>query len=127
MTSSITPIRPEYMTMFLNAIDESTRKAYQICWDAFMLFLSKNWLVVMIFFVVVLMAALVRAVMGRWDMLGKVLYKYLFWGILLVGGLIWGPGIFLSDFFHLFCTIILYPVCYFLVGKILDKTGLRTP
>jgi len=77
--------------------------------------------------VLVLVAATVRAVTtGRWGWLGSVLYNYLYFGTLFVIGLIWGPEIFANDYFEI-ALVILYIVCFSLVGVILTKTGLRRP
>ena len=74
---------------------------------------------------ILLTIAFALALMGRWGMLGSVLYHYLYFGILFVVGLIKGPEIFVSEYFEIACAIILYPICYFTVGTILDKTGIH--
>jgi len=109
-----------------SALVEATKTVYQIYWDTLISFLSKHWIAVTLLAVIILIIALVKAILGRWGMLGSILYHYFYFGILLIVGLIWGSNIFVSDFFHLACTILLYPACYFLVGVILNKTGLRT-
>jgi hypothetical protein len=94
-------------------------------WNALISFLHQHWMAVIIILAAVFITALIRALMGRWGMLGSVLYNYLYFGILFVVGLVWGSDVFVSDYLHLACTAILWPVCYFLVGWILDKSGLR--
>lgn len=110
---------------FINAIDEGTRQAYQMLWNALMSFLADHWVSVLMVLAVILIIATIKAVLGRWGMLGSVLYNYLYFGILFVIGLIWGSDIFVSNWFTVAGTVILYPICYLTVGVILDKTGLR--
>ena len=109
----------------LKSIDEGTRQAYRMLWDIFMSSLEQHWLAVLIVLAIVFLIALTLAFMGRWGMLGSVLYNYLYFGILFIVGLIKGPEIFVSEYFEIACAIILYPVCYFAVGIILDKLGVR--
>lgn len=115
----------DIVPMFINAIDGGTKKAYQMYWYILISFLSQYWLLVTTILVMLFVVALVNALAGRWGMLGSVLYNYLYFGILFIVGLIWGSDIFVSNFFSVVCTILLYPVCYILTGIILTKTGLR--
>jgi predicted branched-subunit amino acid permease len=64
--------------------------------------------------------------MGHWWVLGSVLYPYLYWGIILIIGLIFGPAIFVNTYAEL-DLFILYIFCFILVGRILNKTGLKRP
>lgn len=129
MTSTTTQLGSEFVknatNSFLSGIDTGTKMAYQIWWGALISFLSQHTIGVIVALVAIFIIALVRAVMGRWGMFGSVLYNYLYFGLLFFVGLIWGSDVFVSDFFHLACTIILYPICYYVVGQILDKSGLR--
>ncbi len=108
-----------------NAIDEGTKQAYRMLWNALLSFLSVHWLTVIIVLAVILIIAIIRALIGRWGMLGSVLYNYFYFGILFVIGLIWGSDIFVSNWFTVAGVIILYPICYLIVRVILNKTGLR--
>ncbi len=129
MASTSTLFGPEFakdiVKMFLNTVNEETKQVVRIFWDILKSFLVDHWLAVMIVFFIILVIAMLKAVMGRWGMLGSVLYNSLYFGTLFIIGLIWGPEIFVGDFFNVACAIILYPVCYFTVGLILDKVGVR--
>jgi hypothetical protein len=129
MTSTSTLFGPEFakntVNMFLNAVDEGTKQAARIFWDILKSFLIDHWLAVIVVLFIILVIAIFRAIMGRWGMLGHVLYNYLYFGVLFVIGLIWGPEVFVNNFFNVACTIIFYPVCYIVVGLILDKVGVR--
>jgi len=112
-------------TKLITSFENGIKIAYQMYWDILMSFLLKNWGAVIIVLFVIFVIALVKAIKGRWGMLGKVLYNYIYFGTLFIIGLIWGPTIFVSNFITILCTIILYPMCYFLTGAILDKIGVR--
>ena len=104
---------------------EATAHANRIIWNAFITLLLQHLILVACVLILVLVAATVRAVTtGRWGWLGSVLYNYLYFGTLFVVGLIWGPKIFANDYFEI-VLVILYIVCFSLVGVILTKTGLR--
>jgi hypothetical protein len=113
------------MNLLLKIIDEKTKEAYRLYWDVLLSSLSKYWIDVVSILTIILLIALIEAAMGRWGMLGSVLYNYLYFGILFVVGLIWGPDVFVSNFFHVACTLILYPTCYLIVGIFLERTGFR--
>lgn len=113
-------------TNILTGFEDGTKIAYQMYWDILMSFLLGNLVAIIIILFIILMVAITKAIKGKWSMLGSVLYRYLYFGTLFIIGLIWGPTIFVSNFITIFCTIILYPVCYFLVGIILDKIKMRS-
>lgn len=129
MNSTTTQAVPEFIKalipQILETFDEATRKAYRMLWEIFMSFVVEHWLAILAVLTVVFFIALAQALMGRWGMLGSILYNYLYFGILFVVGLIKGSDIFVSEYFEIVCAIILYPLCYFLVGMILDKTGIH--
>ncbi len=110
-------------TTVMQAIDEGYKNGAHMAWDSFLFILSRHWLsilgIILFFFVV----SLWKAMMGRWGALGSLLYNGLYFGTLFIIGLIWGPEVFISDIFGLACTVILYPICYVLVGWIIDKTN----
>lgn len=108
-------------TILLASFEDGIKIVYQIYWDILISFLEENLGVVMLILFIIFVVAVVKAIKGRWGALGKVLYNYFYFGILFIIGLVWGPTIFASNFITIFCPIILYPVCYFLVGIILDK------
>lgn len=129
MTTTTPITSPEFVksivTGMFDAFDNGTREAYRMIWNAFMEFLVHFWLPILIILLVVLAMAIVRALAGYWGMLGSVLYNYLYFGILFVVGLIKGSDIFVSEYFEIVTFLILYPICYFTVGAILDKFSLR--
>jgi hypothetical protein len=69
---------------------------------------------------VVLVFATVKAMFGKWGTLGSVLYHIFFFAIL--GIIVWikGWGIFLSDYFDIIMAV-LYRVCYWITGLILER------
>lgn len=129
MNATSTPFGPDFVKelipYMLQVFDDGTRKAYRMIWDIFMSFVIENWIAILVVLVLLLLVAFVRALAGRWGMLGSVLYNYLYFGILFVYGLVRSPESFVSDYFEIVCALILYPVCYFTVGVILDKLGVR--
>lgn len=88
-----------------------------------MSFLTVHWMAVVMFLTIIFVIALVRAFSGSWAMLGRVLYNSLYFGTLFIIGLIKGPEVFVNWYFEVFCVILLYPICYFLVGRVLDFLG----
>jgi hypothetical protein len=124
-----TPFGPDFVKelipWLLKTFGEATAHAYRIIWNAFITLLLQHLILVACVLVLVLVAATVRAaITRRWGWLGSVLYNYLYFGTLFVIGLVWGPEIFANDYFEI-ALVILYIVCFSLVGVILTKTGLR--
>ena len=108
----------------LDTIQEATIKDIKIMWNwAMSYFLANLWIVIGIL-LIVLVYALFRAFMGHWWVLGSVLYNYLYWGSLLIIGLIFGPEIFAGTYIDI-GLFILYVLCYIAVGKILKKIGVQ--
>ena len=124
-TATGTEFTKKMLDAFFNAIDEGTKQAYHMLWNALISFLVDHWISVLVLLAVILIIAIIKAVLGRWGMLGSVLYNYLYFGILFVIGLIWGSDVFASNWLTIAGTVILYPACYLTVRVILDKTGLR--
>jgi hypothetical protein len=130
MTSTTTQLDSEFLKgLFissLDAFDEGTKMVYQAFWHSLITYLSAHLIAAIFILIVIFVLAIARYLKtGRWAVLGSVLYWYFYLGVLLIIGLIWGSDIFVSDLFHLVGTIILNPICYFIVGVILDKTGLH--
>jgi hypothetical protein len=115
----------QLVQLFLNAIDEGTKQAYRIIWNAVEQFLVEHWGFVIIALIsIFLLAVLNYFATGRWAMLGSVLYNYFYFGILFIITLIFGPDVFASDWFKIVLFII-YVVCFVAVGKLLKKVGIR--
>jgi len=119
----------EGFKQLLDAINKSaedgTKQAAHILWSALLSYLSAHWLAIIIILFIVFVVLTLKAMMGQWGSLGSFIYNFLYFGTLLLIGLIWGPDVFLGDFFKAACTAILYPVCYLVTGYILKKTSLR--
>jgi hypothetical protein len=129
MATSSFAFGPDSIKQIVNSINASiasdTKQMANVFWSAFLAFLAAHLLWIIIFLVVIFAIAILYAVFGRWGLLGSVLYNTLYLGILLIVGLIWGPDVFISDIFHAACTVILYPICFFITGLVLDWTGLK--
>lgn len=106
----------------LNTIQEATIKDIKIMWNWGMSYLLTHLWIIIGILLIVLVYALFRAFMGHWWVLGSVLYNYLYWGSLLIIGLIFGPEIFAGTYIDI-GLFILYVLCYIAVGKILKKIG----
>lgn len=106
------------------AINDAQVQAYQALWDGLILFISSNWLSVVGLLLFFLIASFIKAINGRWGMFGSIAYNYLYWGILFVAGLIFGPKIFANTFIDIL-YFLLYLGCYWLVGKLLRKLNLK--
>jgi len=122
------PTNPDFIkqmpSWLLNTIQEATIKDIKIMWSWGMSYLLTHLWIIIGILLIVLVYALFRAFMGHWWVLGSVLYNYLYWGSLLIIGLIWGPEIFASTYIDI-GLFILYVICYIAVGKILKKIGVR--
>ncbi len=129
MTSSTSPFGPEFtkelIDKLFNAVGEGTKQAAHILWGALISFLIAHWLAAMIAIFIIFIIATAKAMLGRWGTLGSLIYNFLYFGTLLIIGLIWGPEIFVDDIFNAACAVILYPICYYTTGFILDKFRLR--
>jgi hypothetical protein len=72
------------------------------------------------FLFIVLVIASVKAMFGRTGMLGSLLYHIFYFGILGIVVWIMGVQILFNAYFDLICAV-LYRLCYWLTGLILDK------
>lgn len=109
----------------LAAIDQGIKNGYHLAWNILVSFLANHLLSVILFLALILVLATIRAFQGYWGMLGRVLYSYLFFGTLFIIGLIKGPNVFASEYLEITSIIVLYPLCYFVVGYILNRLGFR--
>jgi|GEM_PF-1071380 len=124
MNATTTLFGPKFAEMIIKAKEDGEKTGARMYWDILMSILSKHLTSILIFLAIILIVAIIEAARGRWGMLGKVLYNYLYFGILFIVGSIFGPEIFVSSWFSIACTAALYPFCYWLVGIILTKLGL---
>jgi hypothetical protein len=105
---------------------EAPKEAARILWYQVLIpILKEHWLVIGFVILAVLFVVTIRAMTGRWGALGSFLYNLLYFSILFIIGFVWGPEVFVEDWINFFTALILYPVCYWIVGWILDKTGLK--
>ena len=112
------------LSKIFQAINEARALAFRSLWDSFMPLIMEHWVAVVLFLTVILVIAVLRAISGYWGMLGSVLYNYLFFGTLFVVGLILGPEVFANNYIKV-GLVLLYVICFLMVGRILDWTGLR--
>lgn len=127
MNATNTPvlIATEMGPWLVKTFGEAFPKAYRMIWDALMPILVTNWAWILLILFVVFTYVSIKALLGRWGALGSFLYNFFYFGTLFIIGLIWGPEVFAGDLFKAAYTVILYPICYILVGIILDKIGVR--
>ena len=109
----------------LSTYDVLLRKIYHSAWDIFMSTIKEHWLLILSILFGLLIISIIIALMGEWGFFGSLMYNYLYFGVLFILGLIKGSEVFLNEYFEFFCILLLYPVCYKIVGIILDKTGLK--
>ncbi|MEN9881169.1 MAG: hypothetical protein RLZZ308_352 [Candidatus Parcubacteria bacterium] len=125
MGSTTQPLGADFpaqmVTMMLNAIQEGTINAAKILWGILITFLKAHWVGVgeiLLSFLGV--AFLVFLLTGRWAMLGSVLNRYFFFGILFLIGLIFGPEIFANDYFEIIWAVVGL-IAFVIVRKIFKK------
>ena len=129
MGSTTPPFGPEFVKelipWFFNMIDESTKQAYRMIWSYLVEYLKVHWGFVIIALVSVLLFAIAEYfITGRWKTLGRVLYSYIYWGIVFVITLMFGPEVFANDWFKI-VLVLVYGLSFWLVGKILKKAQIR--
>ena len=61
---------------------------------------------------------------GRWAFLGSVMYNYLYFGLLLILALTFGPEFFANLWIDAI-LLVAYLATYRMVGLVLDLTGIR--
>lgn len=127
-SNTIEFLNPEFvkdiMNTALKVVDDQKKEIAKICWENLLLFLAQHWIQIIMILFIILVISFIKALSGQWGMFGSVLYHYLHIGVLFIIGLIWGPEIYLNIFFGLI-NLIIYLYSFKLVGKILDKLGLR--
>lgn len=126
MENSTTTMNAEnVVSLLLNSFEEGLRQWTVMIWDIVTAQLIEHWLLLGGIFAGLLVLFTLMALFGNWASLGSFLYHSIYAIVILIIGSIWGPEIFVSNWFGFFTAIILYPVCYMLVGWILVKTGLK--
>jgi hypothetical protein len=108
----------------MKTVSEAEAFDAKLIWDVTVPVLLHYWFVVFIILALVLLYALLFALTTRrWRILGRVLYSYLHLGILFVIGLIWGPAIYVNDYFEII-NFLVYAFSFEVVGIIVKKMGL---
>ena len=125
MNSTVNLFPPDLIQKLQNAIDEGMAQAARFYWNLFIKLLTAHWFAAMAAIFVGFIFALMKAMFGRWGTLGSLLYNFFYFGTLFIIGLIWGPEIFVSDYFHTACAVILYPICFWMSGWAMDCLGVR--
>ncbi len=115
----------QVVNLLMDSFEKGIVQAAQMLWDILLAFLFEKWFWVLLTLFVLFVFVTLKAMMGRWGSLGSFLYNFFYFGILLIIGLIWGPEVFVDDYFNTACAVILYPTCYVLSGMILNKMGVR--
>ena len=124
-TSTASETGKEFGNIFNNAFSDGLIQVVSFLWSIFLSLLKAHWLVLMIVLFVAFVATILKAMTGRWGTLGSLLYNSFYFGALFVIGLIWGPEVFINDFWNVAFAVILYPISYYVVGLVLDKIGVR--
>jgi hypothetical protein len=123
------PFGPDFIKTLIpqtiQAFDDATVRGYRMIWDIFMVFLAQNYFWVIVSLIMVLgFAFLEYLVTGRWANLGSVLYSYIYYGILFLIGLFFGPEIFANVWIGLILFVV-YLISFFWVRGVLNNTGIR--
>jgi hypothetical protein len=123
-TSAFDPnISVQMVDMIKTSMESSMKMVANIMWSTLLSYLAAHWMATILTLFVVFVFVFIKAKLGRWGSLGSFLYNFFYFGTLFVIGLIWGPGVFLGDWFKVACTALLYPICYFLSGYVMEKMG----
>jgi len=114
------PIFIELIKKILDAfLVEAPRQTALLIWKVVTILITEYWLGIVIVLSALLVIQTFKAMLGYWASLTSLLYNIFYFGALLIIGYIFGPEVFVTNFFTFFTALILYPVCYFLVGLIL--------
>lgn len=123
MNSTYTPLDfPKGIALrFLNTMEEATKDAYRQIWNMAQEVISNHfWTIVMILGVIFLLALLNFIITRRWGWLGSVIYNYLYFGLLYIYTLIFGPDIFANDWIKVILFLV-YIICYTITGILLRR------
>ncbi len=119
-TTPIPDFTKEMVTQIIQAFDKLPLQTANIIWSIFISILKADWPILLLILFIIVLVATLKMMIGHWGMFGSVIYNILYFGVLLIIGLFKGPEVFVSDFYKPFCLIILYPLCYWITGSILD-------
>lgn len=112
---------PNFTKDIIKLFTDGMISGVNLAWSWFISILIEDWKFFMTAYFIIFFISTLKAMIGRWGALGSILYNTFYFGTLFILGLIFGPQIFIDDVFKMTCIVILYPICYLLVGLILDK------
>jgi hypothetical protein len=104
----------------IGTIDDGAKQVILMLQSILTSFLVEHQIAMTVIIFLAVVFATLKDMMERWGMWGSVLYNALYFGALLKIGLMWGPDIFVSNFFNTACTIAPYLICYLVIGIILN-------
>ncbi|MES2006660.1 MAG: hypothetical protein V4436_00965 [Patescibacteria group bacterium] len=115
----------EMIVWVFGQIEAAKAHGFRVAWDYGWDFFLQNWLLVSsVLLVILVLSALTAFLTGRWGWFGSVLYHY-FYGAVMIGiGFTFGPEMFANDYFEI-AAVLIYGMCFWLVGQVLKGTGLR--
>lgn len=121
MTATSTFSPDNVVPLLLESIEQGTKDAANMLWSLLLSYVSEHWLVIGLVLFAIFIAVTIKAMFGRWGALGSFLYNLLYFGTLFVVGLVFGPEVFIGNWFGFFTAVVLYPVCYLFVGLIIKR------
>jgi len=123
-SSTASTLGPDFINQILLLFPRAFETVYISIFSKVKIFVFEHILFIIIsFFAVVLFAFLEYLFTGRWALLGSVFYNSLKYVILFFTALIFGAGIFASDWFEI-ALAILGGFCYLIVRLILKKLNI---
>ena len=109
----------------IKTFDEASVSAARIIWDTALSFLVHHWFGVVGSLAGLFVFFFVLALVGQWGSLYSLTYWTLYAVIVLAVGLIFGPEIFVSDWYHLAYLVAIWPLCYLLTGWIWRRLNFK--
>ncbi len=107
-------------------MDTGLREGYRIVWGIVVRLVSQYWVYILVFTLLLYTVAFFEARVGRWGMLGRLLYHTLYFGCLALLALLAGPELFANEYVNIAIVVLLYPLCFKVSGLILNKLGIST-
>lgn len=127
-TTSLTPgpdFAGDLIAYFIDQIQYWSGYWAREFWNIGVQLVLDNLLLISAFLVFILVASAIKAfTTGRWGVFASVLYNYLYGAVMIMISFTFGPEIFVSDYFKLVAFLV-YVVCFWLVGRLITKLGLR--
>lgn len=110
--------------MFQDATQQGMEMGVRMAWDRFFSpLLKEHWLAVILVTVSLFVFAIIKAKMGQWGSLGSFLYWFFYAMFVLPICWFWDPAILVSDVYHMLYLLALWPLCYWLSGRIMYLIG----